>query len=135
MLGKAGARHLFPNHRLRLRSFELERSGAPMIIEEQRPEDAMSEARVTIDHAKIRRWAEQRGGHPATVKATSADSKAGILRLDFDPKDESLKDVSWDEFFHRFDEEKLAFLHQDKTSDGKVSRFHKFVDRDSATKK
>jgi hypothetical protein len=92
----------------------------------------MSEAKVTTDHGKIRRWAEQRGGHPATVKATSSDSKAGILRLDFDPKDESLKEVSWDEFFRKFDREKLAFLHQDKTSDGKMSRFHKFVDRDTA---
>jgi hypothetical protein len=92
----------------------------------------MSEAKVTTDHGKIRRWAEQRGGHPATVKATSGDSEAGILRLDFDPKDESLEEVSWEEFFKKFDREKLAFLHQDKTSDGKMSRFHKFVDRDTA---
>jgi hypothetical protein len=92
----------------------------------------MSAAKVTTDHGKIRRWAEQRGGHPATVKATSSDSKAGILRLDFDPKDESLEEVSWDEFFGKFDREKLAFLHQDKTADGKISRFHKFVDRDTA---
>jgi hypothetical protein len=88
----------------------------------------MSEAKVTTNHAEIRRWAEKRGGHPATVKATS-DGEAGILRFDFDPKDETLKDVSWDEFFRKFDEEKLAFLHQDKTADGKTSRFHKFVDR------
>jgi len=95
----------------------------------------MSDARVTTDHAEIRRWAEKRGGHPATVKATSADSQAGILRLDFDPKDEGLKGVSWDEFFRKFDEEKLAFLHQDKTADGKMSRFHKFVDRSTANAK
>jgi hypothetical protein len=90
----------------------------------------MSEAKVTTDHAKIRHWAKQRGGHPATVKATSSDTKAGTLRLDFDPKDEALKELTWDEFFSKFDKEKLAFLHQDKTSDGKVSRFHKFVDRE-----
>jgi hypothetical protein len=95
----------------------------------------MSEAKVTTDHAEIRRWAEKRGGHPTTVKATSGDSQAGILRLDFDPKDESLKGVSWDEFFRKFDEEKLAFLHQDKTADGKMSRFHKFVDRSAAQTK
>ncbi len=89
----------------------------------------MSEAKVTTDHVEIRRWAEKRGGHPATVKGTSEDRQAGILRLDFDPKDESLKGVPWDEFFRKFDEEKLAFLHQDKTADGKMSRFHKFVDR------
>jgi len=91
----------------------------------------MSEAKLTTDHEKIRKWAEQRGGHPATVKATS-DGKPGILRFDFDPKDEGLKDVSWDDFFTKFDGEKLAFLYQDKTADGKTSRFHKFVDRNSS---
>ena len=91
----------------------------------------MSEAKITTDHSQIRRWADQRGGHPATVKATSEDGGAGILRLDFDPKDESLKNVSWDDFFQKFEREKLALLYQDKTSDGKISRFHKFVDRDT----
>jgi hypothetical protein len=89
----------------------------------------MSEAKTTTDHTKIRRWAEERGGHPATVMATSQDNHAGILRLDFGPNDDGLKDVSWDEFFRKFDREKLAFLYQDKTADGKISRFHKFVDR------
>jgi len=93
----------------------------------------MSEAKLTTDHEKIRKWAEQRGGHPATVKATS-DGKPGILRLDFDPEDEGLKDVSWDDFFTKFDGEKLAFLYQDKTADGKTSRFHKFVDRNTSRK-
>ncbi|MGE0007590.1 MAG: hypothetical protein AB7S92_18660 [Parvibaculaceae bacterium] len=91
----------------------------------------MSEARITTDHNRIRRWAEQRGGRPATVKDTAKSGRAGILRLDFEPQDESLEEVSWEEFFRKFDGEKLAFLHQDKTEDGKVSRFHKFVDRDA----
>ena len=65
------------------------------------------------------------------MKGTSAESQAGILRLEFDPKDEGLKEVSWDDFFQKFDDEKLAFLHQEKTADGKISRFHKFVDRQS----
>jgi len=95
----------------------------------------MSQAIVTTDHAKIRRWAEKRGGHPATVKDSAAKNEAGILRLDFEPKDEGLAEISWDDFFSKFDDEKLAFLHQDKTADGKVSRFHKFVDRGAADKK
>jgi hypothetical protein len=37
--------------------------------------------------------------------------------------------IEWDEFFATFDEHKLAFLHQDKTADGKPSRFNKFVSR------
>ena len=38
--------------------------------------------------------------------------------------------VSWNDFFEKFDESKLAFLYQDKTKDGKESRFFKFVERE-----
>ncbi|CAL8972544.1 hypothetical protein GJ689_05115 [Rhodoplanes serenus] len=90
----------------------------------------MSQGKVTTDHTAIRRWAEQRGGHPATVKGTeSGGEHAGILRLDFEPKEDKLDPLSWEEFFDKFEEAELAFLHQDKTADGKVSRFHKFVSR------
>ena len=86
-----------------------------------------SEAQQTTDHNVIRTWAEARGGKPATVKATEEDGHAGILRIDFDPPDQGLDHISWDEFFDKFDEAGIAFLHQDKTKDGKLSRFHKFV--------
>ena len=92
----------------------------------------MARANVTTDHDKIRKWAESRGGQPATVKDTGDEEEAGILRLDFDPPDASLTKISWDEFFEKFDDADLAFLYQDKTAGGKTSRFHKFVDRDSA---
>jgi hypothetical protein len=89
--------------------------------------EAMSEANKTTDHDEIRRWVEERDGRPAVV---SGSGDAEILRIDFGPKDEGLEEVDWDEFFRVFDERKLAFLHQDKTSDGSVSRFSKFVNRD-----
>ncbi|WP_445819686.1 hypothetical protein [Bradyrhizobium sp. ISRA442] len=66
---------------------------------------------------------------PATVKATVDDGHAGILRFDFDRKDEGLDRISWDQFFQKFDETGIAFLHQDRTKDGKLSRFHKFMRR------
>ena len=31
----------------------------------------MAEGNVTTDHEKIRKWAEERGGKPSTVKGTS----------------------------------------------------------------
>ena len=40
---------------------------------------------------------------------------------------EGLEEIEWDEFFQKFDESDLAFLYQDRTKDGKISRFHKFV--------
>src|ERR1700754_646657 len=92
----------------------------------------MAEAKITTDHDEIRRRTEERDGMPATVKATAKKDEAGILRLDFPPRDEALEEISWDEFFEKFDKEKLAFLYQDETEDGSASRFHKFVDRSSA---
>jgi hypothetical protein len=89
----------------------------------------MSESHTTTDHDLIRRWAKDRNGRPATVKATEDDGHAGVLRIDFGSKDEGLDEIDWDEFFKKFDESDLAFLYQDRTKDGKVSRFHKFVRR------
>jgi hypothetical protein len=91
----------------------------------------MSEAKVTTDHATIQKWAEQRGGVPAEVSGTAGKEDTGILRLDFEPRDSDLRRISWDQFFGKFDKEKLAFIYQDRTADGAVSRFHKFVDRAS----
>src|SRR5689334_9461911 len=91
----------------------------------------MARAQVTTDHEKIRKWAEARGGHPADVKGTGGKKDAGILRLDFGPPEEKLEEISWDAFFEKFDESELAFLYQEKTADGKTSRFHKFVSRDT----
>lgn len=92
---------------------------------------AQSEAHseTTVDHEEIRKWAEERGGCPTSVKGTGTKKGAGILRLDFEPKDEKLEEISWDEFFEKFDKDSLAFLYQEKTAHGEVSRFHKFIER------
>lgn len=87
----------------------------------------MAEAKVTQDHNIIRKWAEARGGKPSAVAQTQSPGDSGILRLDFEPKDKGLDVLTWGEFFEKFDEAELSFLYQDKTDDGKVSRFHKFI--------
>lgn len=89
----------------------------------------MSEGQVTTDHEFIRKWVEHRGGVPTSVEGTGKGSEPGVLRIDFEPKDAELHRISWDDFFAKFDREKLAFLYQDKTKDGAVSRFHKFIQR------
>jgi hypothetical protein len=91
----------------------------------------MSDSATTTDHKVIRKWAEERDGRPATVRATEEDGHAGILRIDFGPAEDRLEEIEWDEFFVKFDESELAFLYQDRTKDGKLSRFHKFVRRSS----
>ncbi|MEK9282853.1 hypothetical protein MTR72_25030 [Bradyrhizobium sp. ISRA442] len=92
----------------------------------------MSKGNVTTDHKKIQHWAEERGGIPATVRRTKGEGEPGVLRLDFEPRDKSLDPIGWDEFFDKFDKEGLAFLHQDRTEAGELSRFHKFVNRSSS---
>lgn len=87
----------------------------------------MSSSNTTTSHDEIRKWAEARDGHPAKV---DTGGKGGILRIDFGEPEDKLEEISWDEFFQIFDENKLAFLYQDQTSDGGKSRFNKFVNRD-----
>jgi hypothetical protein len=89
----------------------------------------MAESKTTTNHDEIRRWVEERGGRPAAVRETGGNGDAGILRIDFGDQDKGLEEISWEEFFATFDENNLAFLHQDKTDDGSESRFNKFVSR------
>lgn len=93
----------------------------------------MSSATKTTNHDEIRKWVEARGGRPARVDAPSHERGGGILRIDFDDpdgeQDERLEEIGWDEWFRTFDENDLAFLHQDKTAGGEQSRFNKLVGR------
>jgi hypothetical protein len=89
-----------------------------------------SHSETTTDHDAIRQWVESRQGRPTRVKGTGDEHGEGILRIDFAEPDEKLEEISWDEFFETFDDRNLAFLHQDKTADGKTSRFFKFVRRE-----
>lgn len=87
--------------------------------------------KVTTDHEEIRRWAEERGAHPAVVKGTE------ILRLDFPgfTGEGTLEPISWEEFFRKFDERGLALVYQERTADGKKSNFNKLVSREEAFEK
>jgi hypothetical protein len=92
----------------------------------------MSSANRTIDHDAIRTWVEERGGTPARVKATGNDDDPGILRIDFPgySGEQTLEAISWDEWFEAFEDNQLAFIAQNETDDGKVSRFSKLVRRE-----
>jgi hypothetical protein len=96
----------------------------------------MAEAKMTTDHDEIRKWAEARGGRPAAVRSTHGKRDTGIIRIEFpgapNAKDDDLEEISWDEFFEKFDEAKLALLYQEKTGDGKSSNFNKLVGRETA---
>jgi hypothetical protein len=91
------------------------------------------DSKVTTDHKEIRKWVEERGGRPASVRGTGGNEDAGLLRIDYEGfgDDDRLQEISWEEFFDKFEKNRLAFLYQDKTSGGDTSRFSKFISRDS----
>ena len=85
-------------------------------------------SQTTTDHDKIKSWVEDRGGHPATVSDTKSGDEPGMIRVEFSDND-GLEKISWEDFFGKFEESDLAFLYQDKTSDGEKSNFCKLVSR------
>lgn len=90
---------------------------------------------TTTDHDFIRRWVEERGGWPARVAGTeSGGDDAGLIRVDFPgySGEGSLERIEWEEWFQKFDESDLAFLHRDMSHGrGDLDRFNKLVKRDS----
>lgn len=97
----------------------------------------MAEAKATTSHEEIRRWVEARGGQPACVKGTGGKGDVGMLRIDFPgfSGEQSLQHIDWDAWFEAFDANELAFLYQEKTADGKESRFNKLVARETVSKR
>jgi hypothetical protein len=107
-----------------------ERAGLLKFLPQERP---MAQAKSTTDHDEIRKWVEERKGRPSRVKGTTAeDEEGGILRIDFGEPEESLEEISWDEFFEIFDDRELAFLYQDGKPHGRKSYFCKLVKRNTA---
>jgi hypothetical protein len=90
-----------------------------------------SETRTTTDHDEIRQWVEQHDGKPASVRGTEAGDAAGVLRIDFPggAGEDALEQVSWDDWFAKFDDNDLAFLYQEQKASGEDSTFFKLVSR------
>lgn len=87
--------------------------------------------RTLTQHSEIRRWAEERNAKPACVRGTADGDDVGMIRLDFPGYggQESLEEISWDEWFDKFDEEDLALVVQDRTAGGDRSNFNKLTNR------
>ena len=92
----------------------------------------MSTSHTLTDHAEIRRWAESRRAKPSCVKGTGEEDDGGLIRLNFPgySGEESLQDISWDDWFSQFDDDQLALVVQDRTASGESSNFNKLVRRD-----
>ncbi len=91
-----------------------------------------SESNTTTDHDTIRSWVERHDGAPAAVRGTGdAGDGVGVLRIDFPggTGEDRLEHISWDDWFSTFDENELAFLHQEHKAGGEDSTFFKLVRR------
>jgi hypothetical protein len=90
-----------------------------------------SDSTTTTDHDEIRKWVEQNDGKPASVKGTEDGDEAGVLRIDFPggAGEESLEQISWDDWFQKFEDNKLALLYQSEKASGEPSTFFKLVRR------
>jgi hypothetical protein len=90
-----------------------------------------SESHTTTNHDEIRRWVEEHGGKPASVRGTGDGDDLGVLRIDFPggAGEDRLEHVDWEEWFAKFEESRLAFLYQEHKADGSDSTFFKLVNR------
>jgi hypothetical protein len=94
----------------------------------------MTLSKSTKNHDQIRHWAEERGAVPSEV-ASTGDGQVGIIRFQF-PRfkrnnDSALREISWDEFFEKFDENNLEMIYQEKTASGRKSNFNKLIHPES----
>ena len=90
-----------------------------------------SETRTTTDHDEVRQWVEDHGGKPVRVKGTGSDDDVGLLRIDFPggAGEDRLEPITWNEWFEKFDENRLAFVYQERKATGEDSTFFKLVRR------
>lgn len=109
-------------------------AGAVDDVERNTKNQTTAASYTTRDHDVIRAWIEARGGRPAAVDQTGDqpdhEPDAGLLRIEFRDDGDNLEEVDWEPFFRTFDDRNLAFVYQEKTSDGETSRFSKFIRAD-----
>jgi hypothetical protein len=93
-----------------------------------------SQTTTTTDHDEIRRWVEEHGGKPATVRGTEGGDDAGVLRIDFPggAGEDQLEHIPWEDWFEKFEESGLAFPYQQQKASGEDSTFFKLVSRDDS---
>jgi hypothetical protein len=101
------------------------------------PNASWHRAHLADDHrSRIhRRWAEERGAHPAVVKRTKGGKGSGVLRLEFPGYTgaESLEPIDWDQsFIKTFEDRKPALVYQEHAPGGEKLTFNKLVLREGA---
>lgn len=84
------------------------------------------EYKVTILHDEIKAWIKKHGGKPAVIE--TQPNYPGVLRIKFG--DQSMyKEISFAEFFDRFESEGLAFRYIDHVIKGNEELSFTFLNR------
>lgn len=87
-----------------------------------------SEFKRTLDHDTIRQWIEEHSGTPINTADTNSDE---IIDIGFGPTIGDSQKITWDEFFERFDTNKLAFRYTDDVVRGQEKQSYSFISSDS----
>lgn len=70
------------------------------------------------------------------MKGTGDSEDTGIIRIEFpgtpNNREDKLQEISWDDFFEKFDDQGLALVYQEHTAGGEKSNFNKLVKRGNA---
>jgi len=92
--------------------------------------DTFGDLEYTTDHQRIRSWVKSHHGQPALVKG---EPELLYIRFPSHPKnDNSVKTISWDDFFDRFEHDHLAMQFVSEPPRGQASPPVTFVNRNTA---
>ncbi len=94
--------------------------------------------KITTNHDVIRQWAEKHQATPQIIDHSGENEEIIALRLDFPGKEDDIflgqsnkpRNVSWEEFFQKFEDHDLAFSYHDTDATDPSLAYH-FVRRDS----
>lgn len=92
--------------------------------------------KITTNHEEIMDWIKNRGGKPSREKLIGDQNLKGLLKINFlEHEENNISNISWEEFFRVFEENKLALFLEELTDVGGLSRIYRFLDRENITKK
>jgi hypothetical protein len=87
-----------------------------------------AQGKATTDPVLIKKWAEVRHASPAVVRRFTGDGTELILSFSFSDNgaDEVVHSLSWEEFFEKFNQQRLVFVYDDNDLTQNANRYFTF---------
>lgn len=100
----------------------------------------MKGMKVTTDHGEIKAWITSQNGKPDIMLTPGVGNSEVGLRIDFPGKEDEVYlndsirsvDVSWDDFFAKFEEMGLAFMYEEGYKGKNPVDAYRFIKRENA---